>query len=365
MTRFQNGSGRMFRRSVGSLAVVLLAATVGGIVAVPSAARQVTGHSHTPHTVPSSTPTTSPTKGRHHPPRRRHKHRPGRNHPGGVKTGPIPLGVYAGPGDAAGAYSFAAALGRPVPYALDYLDASSWTSISDPQWQLQRWAGSGFKMIWGVPMLPAFGATLAQGAVGTYDGAFELLAENMVASGEGSSILMLGWAPAAGGVPWAVSTYAEAGQYTEYWRRIVDVMRAVPGAQFSFAWDAGEVGGPVPSYLVYPGDAHVDMVATMAFDNATPSQHSPAARWDAVASGRYGPDWAASFAARHGKRFMVAQAGLDGSAYGGRDDPDFFRGLLSFSARSHTAVLVIWNFGTAAVTSAQFTATFAVLQGAS
>ena len=80
----------------------------------------------------------------------------------------VPLGVYAGPGAPVAATAFSADAGAPVPYAFDYIDGSTWQSISDPMWFVQRWSGSNFRMIWGVPMLPATGATLAAGSSGAF-----------------------------------------------------------------------------------------------------------------------------------------------------------------------------------------------------
>jgi hypothetical protein len=352
------------RGAAWMLAAVLAAATVAGIVAqqparAPNAA--VTSATTSTTSSTSSTPTTSPTTTT-----------PSTHGTGGTGGGggggdggaaSVPLGVYAGPGDVGAAESFSEVVGRPVRYALDYLDDSSWQSISDPQWLLDHWVGSGLDMIWAVPMLPAYGGTLAQGASGAYNGEFQLLAENMVASGQGSSVLMLGWSPTSSDAPWSVSTSAEAAQYTAYWQQIVETMRAVPGAHFAFEWDAGQVGGVIPSYEAYPGDDYVDIIATEAFDNTTP-RPGTTDRWDAVVSGSYGPGWASSFAARHHKAFMIAEAGCDPdvASGGGGDDPAFVQDLLTFSAAQHATAVVIWDFGTAAITSPQFQDSLATLR---
>ena len=365
MTGSRRAGARVMRGTAWLLAAALAAATVAGIVAQPPAkapnaavtsggAPSVT--TSTTSTTPStSTTTTAPTDGTG-----------GTGGGGGGGDGgpaSVPLGVYAGPGAVGTAEAFTEVVGRPVRYALDYLDDSSWQSISDPRWLLDHWVGSGLDMIWGVPMLPAYGGTLADGASGVYNGEFELLAENMVASGQGSSVLMLGWAPTSSGLPWSVSTSAEAAQYTAYWQQIVATMRAVPGAHFAFEWDAGQVGGAIPTYEAYPGDDYVDIIATDAFDNMTPPPGTTD-RWDAVVSGSYGPRWASSFAARHHKSFMIAEAGCDPdvAAGGGGDDPDFVQDLLTFSAAQHATAVVIWDFGTAAITSSQFQDSLATLR---
>ncbi len=81
---------------------------------------------------------------------------------------------------------------------------------------MSTWSGSGYKMVWGVPILPnsfhadsnpsdtsgsAYG--LEQGAAGAYNSYFLKLAQEMVAGGQGSSIIRPGWEFNGNWFPWA------------------------------------------------------------------------------------------------------------------------------------------------------------------
>jgi hypothetical protein len=271
------------------------------------------------------------------------------------------LGVYAGPGAAGEAQGFALQEGSRVPYALDFFDASTWDSISDPTWILQRWSTASFHMIFGVPMLPNQGASLALGATGSYNSEFSALSTHLVAAGDGSAILMLGWDPLQAGTTWQVHNQAQATQYVDYWRTIVTTMRAVPGATFSFEWNGGDpVDGPSPG-AVYPGDSFVDLVATNTFDAlASPSGES---RWASIAGADHGPDWFSQFAAQHGKPLAIAEWGLvpRTTTGGGGDDPTFVVDLTTWCQEHKVAFFVAWDYGTWAIGAPPFPAAAATL----
>jgi hypothetical protein len=272
----------------------------------------------------------------------------------------VPLGVYAGAGSPAAATVFATDTGTTVHYALDYFDGASWSTISDPSWFLARWAGTGFQMIFGVPMLPKTGASLAAGARGDYNGLFATLARVLIDNGQASAILMPGWDPEDMSYPWAVSTTTEAEQYVAEFNQIVATMRAVPGAQFQFVWDASNSSNRISPSAVYPGDAVVNLVATGAFDIGT----GPAGqRWSEVAESPYGFNWFDNFAVRHGKQLMIAEWGLaPAGAEGGGDDPLFVQDLLTWASQRHVFAAVTWDYGTWAITGGAFPRSAALLR---
>ncbi len=273
----------------------------------------------------------------------------------------VPLGVYAGPAAPDAAEAFAADIGAAVPYAMDYLDAGSWQSIADPTWILQRWSGSGFRMIWGVPMLPDTGtATLQQGASGAYDAEFASLGATLVAQGQASALLVIGWDPQDPSVPWSVTDEAGARQYVAYWDQIVDTLRAVPGSDFSFVWDVGTDGGSVTPPQLYPGDAMVTIVATDAFDFV----QAPAADdWTTIASAPYGPDWFLSFARRHHKPMMLAHWGVvPVDQQGAGDDPRYVADLVTWASEHHLFAAVAWDFSGWAITGGSFPRSVAELR---
>ena len=73
----------------------------------------------------------------------------------GQSTRVIPqLGVYAGAASPGAIKALGQTIGGQPEYAMDFLDGSTWQSIENPAWFLSQWQGSGYKMIWGVPILP-------------------------------------------------------------------------------------------------------------------------------------------------------------------------------------------------------------------
>ncbi len=268
-----------------------------------------------------------------------------------------PLGVYAGPGAATAVDALDFELGGKVRYALDYLPQTSWTTLTDPGWIEQDWSSSPVQMVIGVPMLPVAGATMAEGALGAYDGEFVLLAQRLVADGLGGSVLMVGWQPDDEGTAWYVGSAAEAAVYVAYWDQIEAAMAAVPGAHFVFEWDAGDSGtSPVSPALMYPGNAAVGMVATDAFD-VVPAGVPDGEQWTSVLNATDGPAWMASFAVAHGKPMALAMWGVAPTADGGGGDaPAFVDQLLAWAGRENLSMCVLWDDGSSAITGGAFPA---------
>ncbi len=332
-------SGPRYRRAL----VVALAASLLAVVALTLLAAR-----------------TTPTPARATPPKGHAGPSTARHPPVAPAPPPPPpvLGVYAGPGNAQAAAAFASSTALKVGYAFDYLGDGSWQQIADPSWFLAAWSGTPLQMIWGVPMLPASGGSLAAGALGAYDGYFTQLAENLVAAGQGSSVLEVGWDPTTPGSPWSVTDAQEARWYVAYWDRIVAAMDAVPGASFSFCWDVASTPGPVPLSAVYPGDAQVSVVATDAF-------HVGAGSWAAQAAAPRGPDAVAALAAAHRKALALAKWGLVPGAGPDRgDDPAWVRSLLAWCGEHRVAFAVAWNDGAWGLTGGSFPQAAAVLGGA-
>ena len=192
---------------------------------------------------------------------------------GGVIPPATSFTAYVGAGAPLQLKALSTQLGYNITYASDAMGQSTWTDISDYAWDINSWKGSGYHMIWAVPMLPdTGGVSLAIGATGAYNGYFTLLAQNLVAAGMGNSYLRIGWEFNQSRYPWYAAGQADA--FVTYWRQIVTAMRAVPGTQFHFIWNPsrGDNGpkdkamGNLASY--YPGDAYVDMIGMDVYDTA-------------------------------------------------------------------------------------------------
>ena len=277
---------------------------------------------------------------------------------GSSASGAVPasvLGVYAGAGDPKAAESFGTWLGHPVTYAMDFFDGSSWNTISKPSWIVDRWAGTSYRMIWGVPMLPNSGASLAEGATGAYDQYFSELATFLVAHGQGSSILRLGWEFNGSWFPWSASSDPQA--FIEYWRQIVTTMRAVPGASFSFEWNPTRGAMSLAPPLAWPGSAYVNIVGMDVYDVQWPAMPNAEQRWNYFLTEPYGLNWLASFAALHAKPIAFPEWGLvrtGSQGHGGGDDPVFISGMASFIASHDVVNAVFWNYGSSAITGGAY-----------
>jgi len=251
----------------------------------------------------------------------------------------VSLGVYAGAGNRGGIASFASDTGAAMAIAGDYQNGSTWSTI-DSSYPASTWSGSGYRLALGVDMLPNSGASLAAGASGAYNGYFTTLAQNLVSVGAANAILRIGWEWDQSSNPWYVSNATDAANFAAYWRQIVTAMRAVPGADFDYAWYYGDGGSGITA-AAYPGSGYVSSVTLdfydqtwdgscgLAFDNtSTPAQSECA--W----SGTYAPELAgfASFAAANGEPMGFGEWGVisrsDGHGLG--DDPTFVDNFASW-----------------------------------
>jgi hypothetical protein len=368
LARVQRRIGRVVHPSRLLASLFLLGALAAAILLLTAVVRQdavkapvLRVGTGSTTTIPAAHPPTTTTPGHATPrPVAAPKHAPSaRSVPVGQT---VPLGVYAGPGAPAAAAVFSADAGAPVPYAFDYLDGHDWQSLSNPQWFVQRWSGSGFRMIWGVPMLTDLGTgtTLAVGATGLYDVYFTELAYTLVTHGLGNSVILLGWDPQVTDAPWAVATPADAANYVAYWRQIVTSMRSVAGQQFQFAWDSAPGEAAVSPASLYPGNAYVDVVATDAFDMGGVVV---SLGWSGFAASPYGPNWFAGFAARHNKPLMIAKWGVvPREQSGGGDSAAFVRQFLLWAAHRHLFAAVTWDYGPWAVTGGSFPQAAATLR---
>ena len=293
---------------------------------------------------------------------------------------PTTFTAYVGPGNPSGLTTTAAELGYHVTTASDYLDDSSWAGISDDQWDIKRWANTGYQMTWGVPMLPTIpGVSLAIGATGAYNSYFHSLALSLVAAGMGGSILRVGWEFNQASFPWYAA--GQAGNFVNYWRQIVTTMRSVPGQAFQFEWNPsrGDDGGGdaamgnFTSY--YPGDAYVSVVGLDIYDDAWVSYPGASAEFQHIVSQTWGLDWLATFGASHGKALDLPEVGLgagtsapnSGPVSGmhelcGGDDPVFVTDVLSWAEVHQVENVAYWDDGVSSIEFGKNPETLGALQ---
>ena len=259
------------------------------------------------------------------------------------EIGTAALGVFRGsyPDQVA---QYEAWLGRPVPYALEFTGrGSNWDAIARPTWVANHWNGSGRTVVFSVAMLPSNNYTLAAGASGAYDEHWRGFAQTFVNAGRGDAIIRLGWEFNGKFYPWAAGGKEDA--FAAYWRRIVDVMRSVPGADFQYDWTplAGNTNADVER--AYPGDDYVDFIGLDAYDT-TGVRSSPEARWADLRDRRYGLAWHRDFAAAHGKPMTFPEWGLSvrPDNLGGGDNPHYIEQMHKWISSNNVAYAMYFEF---------------------
>lgn len=269
-----------------------------------------------------------------------------------------------------------------VPYALEFTDATSWSTISNPSWFMSQWSGAPFTMIWAIPMLPcgAPNTTCAPNnqnynalASGTDNSYFVNAAKVLVGAGQGSAYIRLGWEFNGTWFPWNVCNSTGAADFVKGFQNIVTSMRSVPGANFKFIWNpddsTGDCGVKLENF--YPGDAYVNVVALDAYDTLGVSS-TPQQRWNGLLNGTnvnnwapvapnaingqaftgYGLSWLAAFAKEHSKQVGIPEWGLwnDGSSDSSGDDTYYINQMSEWIKQNASGPTDYWNYGSSALT---------------
>lgn len=245
-------------------------------------------------------------------------------------------GVYTGPCQTAAAQRFADARGRANGVVVDTLDMRTFDNLADPRWWTGCW-GAGAPMVYGVAIIPQdSGGSLAQGAAGAYDGYYRLLAQRLVAGGQSNAWLRLGWEFNGSWYPWAAAS--SPATFAAYYRRIVDVMRAVPGAQFRYVWNPTIGAEQFPAEQAWPGNSYVDAIGLDLYDvswqpntypltggmSATDVATRRANAWYGYLRMDHGLNFWVGYAKAHGTPLALPEWGLVPTGmHGGGDDSAF------------------------------------------
>jgi hypothetical protein len=257
----------------------------------------------------------------------------------------VPLGDYAGFVNPSGIASFGAATNTQPTLATDYLNGGSGWSGMDGAGGIGGW--QGYRVVLGVPIIPRnSGATLAQGAAGSYNQYFTTLAQNLVREGESNAILRLGWEFNGSSFPWVASTATDAANFAAFWRQIVATMRAVPGGAFKFLWNPD--AARTTSYAqnqAYPGDAYVDYVGVDLYDSCGCPPHTPQSAWGHHLTEQWGLNWLAAFVTAHNKPIGIPEwsVTISSSGLGLGDDPYFIDQFAHWIAANNVAFTDIFS----------------------
>ena len=278
------------------------------------------------------------------------------------------LGTYHWPNGTAGVDAFAAWLGRPTVWALDFVGGESWDNVGWPVWWLEAWskwvhAQPGRRLILSIPILagpvegggPKQGSkgvgvpvSLELGARGEYNSYFKDLAENLVKYQLTDTIVRPAWEFNGDWYTWRAK--GKEAAFAEYWRQIVTTMRAAPGAEkLQFCWNPTLGDQQFPAEQAWPGEAFVDYVGVDVYDETWNADTYPwptdasAAEierrqkkvWDDwIMGSRWGLAFWAKFAREHGKPLAIPEWGLVRAdhGHGGLDNPHFIERMHAFIA---------------------------------
>lgn len=285
------------------------------------------------------------------------------------------LGVYAGAAYPPAVSAFTTTLGTQPRFAMDFLDGSTWRTMTKPRWPYSKWKSKGYTMVWGVDMLPdtyspnsdpsqAGGSCygLRQGAAGRFDRYFHTVAENIVRNGFPVSIVRPGWEFNGNWFPWSADGCASA--YVRFFRNIVTTMRSVEGSHFTFEWNPtrGDLGvGNLAQY--YPGDKYVGDIGLDVYDLEQNSYPGARPEFAHMLTQRYGLDWLASFAGAHDKSIVLPEWGLgfgtcstsgqpistsNGQVCGG-DNATWVDLMAAWIQTHHVVEATYWDFSTSSV----------------
>jgi len=263
------------------------------------------------------------------------------------------LGVYEGPGadGASQIPGFSAWFGRHPDRALDFFANDSWPSLeSDAEWGCASWYPSSGAVVpamtFSVP-LTVNGTPLADVAAGLHDSSFLAVANSLVSNNWGSSVVRLGWEFNGSWMPWAAGN--DPTNYVAAYRRVVKLMRSVPGARFTFDWCTSWGPNTTPPDSVYPGDDVVDIVGMDVYDRYySPADADPAHRWNTYLTASYGLNWLANFSLAHGKPLSVPEWGtgewlVNDGGIGGGDDGLFVTNMSNFLKSNGAAYSDYWD----------------------
>jgi hypothetical protein len=236
--------------------------------------------------------------------------------------------------------------GKAAQVEVGYITVETWATMTNvaAQGLTQTFAGSNVHRVYSMGLLPLDGeGTLEQAAAGQFNSKYVTIAKALVAGGDGSSTIRLGWEGNGNWYSWSgdKDPAAFAGAY----RQEVTAMRSVAGAHFTFDWNMS-LGYQDPTNM-YPGDAYVDIVGWDMYDYTwavNASDH--VASWNQKLTENIGVNWMANFAAKHGKRISLPEWGLSyrcDDNHDGGDDTYFIQQMHNFIATHDVAYESYFN----------------------
>lgn len=209
--------------------------------------------------------------------------------------------------------------------------------IDNVRSKLAAFAGTRYRLLFSLRLVRP-GETLADTANGTMDDQVRAIAAAMVAAGRGDDIIRPGWEHNSALHPW--SALDDPVLYASAFRRVVQVMRSVPGAEhLKFDWNYA-CNGPALDLRAYPGDDYVDVIGVDCYDRTLFRQYlDPIDRFDFFYNRPFGFKWLSEFSQEHGKPIGIAEWGVSSRHLEGaeHDNPVYIHRLLSWIAANDVA----------------------------
>ncbi|MDH6142124.1 hypothetical protein P3T35_004145 [Kitasatospora sp. GP30] len=227
-----------------------------------------------------------------------------------------------------------------------YLAGNNWNDVEGDNrvlalWAQWRLADRSRTLVLNVPMLtPNEGNVpddqvaylLGEGARGAFDQHYLRLARKLVALGGGDTVVVLGWE--MNGITYTGRCRPDPAAWKTYWRRIVDVMRSVPGQRFRFDFTPSRGLDDIAWTKCYPGDDVVDIIGTDSYDQPS------GATFDDMVNEPYGLEEQVEFAAKRGKPVSYPEWGL----FRNGDDPDYVRRMVDWMRTHDTAYQTVTDY---------------------
>lgn len=252
------------------------------------------------------------------------------------------LGVFRGSGKPGEVADYESWLGRTMDYTVDFVgqaplnSSEPWSGIDNPAWVCNQWQRRPSTLVLSAAMLPNTNFSLAAGAKGAYDDHWQAFGQTLVERGCEDAEIRLGWEFNGRFYPWAAGGREDS--FVAYWRRIVDILRAVPNGRFRINWCplAGQQGADVEA--AWPGAEYVDVIGLDAYDTAKESMSDPSKRWDFQLSRPYGLNWVTTFAEQQGKPVSIPEWGVTvrrNDGIGGGDNPTYIKHMWEWMKRNN------------------------------
>ncbi len=263
----------------------------------------------------------------------------------------VPWGVYRGGGcvGVAQLAQFVKWFGQRPERGLDFFAAESWTELqSSAVWCTGCWDDAGHPpMTFSIPIATAAGDgdQIAKGAAGEYDEIFRTIGKELVRRGYADAVIRLGWEFNGDWVLWPAQ--GRERTWIAYWRRIVRVMRDIPGSAFKFDWTVSNSETAQRAQDAYPGDDYVDIIGLDVYNQSWSwTVFTASQRWNELLHAQHGLLWHKQFAAAHKKPMSFPEwgTGTRPDGHGAGDDPYFIRKMAAWIASNNVAYHNYWDY---------------------